>query len=149
LHPAAATGLPDRLSREAAVRLRGCNGTMRGHVIAAVPLVALGALAAPTAAAAPTPAESVSVYLTDLGANTFLAPQPALSWRRAGQPPAGATITVDTRRRYQPITGFGASFTDSSAWLVGTRLDSEERDAVMRDLFSRQGIGLSFLRQPM
>jgi O-glycosyl hydrolase len=122
---------------------------MRGHVIAAIPLVALGALAAPAAAAAPTTADTVSVYLTDLGTNTFLARQPAVSWQHAGQPPAGATITVDTRRRYQPITGFGASFTDSSAWLVGTRLDARQRDAVMRDLFSTQGIGLSFLRQPM
>ena len=71
-----------------------------------------------------------------------------MAWQ-TGRPPSGPTITVDTRRQYQQITGFGASFTDSSAWLVGTRLSSEQRDAVMRDLFSRQGIGLSFLRQPM
>jgi O-glycosyl hydrolase len=90
----------------------------------------------------------VSVSLTDLATNTYLSSQPTVSWS-SGRAPAGPTITVDTRRQYQEITGFGASFTDSSAWLVGTQLDSTRRDAVMRDLFSRQGIGLSFLRQPM
>jgi len=103
----------------------------------------------PTAAsAAPSPPAGVSVFLTDLGAKTYLGRQPAVAWQ-TGQPPSGPTITVDTSRHYQQITGFGASFTDSSAWLVGTRLSSGQRDAVMRDLFSRQGIGLSFLRQPM
>jgi len=112
---------------------------------AAVPLLAL---CPPEASAGASEPAGVSVFLTDLGAGTYLAGQPAVSWR-TGQPPDTPTITVDTRRQYQEITGFGASFTDSSAWLVGTRLDSEQRDAVMRDLFSREGIGLSFLRQPM
>ena len=111
---------------------------------AAVPLLAFLSPAAPAAASPP----GVSVFLTDLGAQTYLAGQPGVSWQ-TGQPPSGPTITVDTRRQYQEITGFGASFTDSSAWLVGTRLDSDQRDAVMRDLFSQKGIGLSFLRQPM
>ncbi len=88
------------------------------------------------------------MFLTDLATKTYLARQPTVSWH-GGQAPAGPAITVDSRRRYQEITGFGASFTDSSAWLVGTRLDRGQRDAVMRDLFSDQGIGLSFLRQPM
>ncbi|MFE9202497.1 discoidin domain-containing protein [Micromonospora sp. NPDC007230] len=88
------------------------------------------------------------MYLTDLGTNTYLSRQSSVAWH-GGRAPDGPTITVDSQRRYQEITGFGASFTDSSAWLVGTRLDNEQRDAVMRDLFSGQGIGLSFLRQPM
>jgi len=90
----------------------------------------------------------VSVFVTDLAAKTYLSRQPSVSWH-GGQPSEGPTITVDSRRRYQEVTGFGASFTDSSAWLVGTRLDSKQRNAVMRDLFSDEGIGLSFLRQPM
>jgi len=112
---------------------------------AALPLLAL---CPPEVSAAASQPAGVSVFLTDLGARTYLSRQPTVSWH-GGQPADGPTITVDTRRQYQEITGFGASFTDSSAWLVGTRLGSEQRDAVMRDLFSRQGIGLSFLRQPM
>ncbi len=99
-----------------------------------------------------TPASSteVSVYLTDLAAGAHLARQAPIAWQN-GNAPAGATITVDTSRRYQEITGFGASFTDSSAWLVGTKLDARTRDALMHDLFGigDNGIGLSFLRQPM
>src|SRR6476469_8402970 len=101
-----------------------------------------------TAVAAPDPSAGVSVVAVTLKKQKFLAPQLGMSWQR-GSAPAGPTITVDTTRRYQEITGFGASFTDSSAWLIGTKLDASQRNAVMRDLFSDQGIGLSFLRQPM
>ncbi|MER5689542.1 discoidin domain-containing protein [Streptomyces sp. NPDC002205] len=116
---------------------------------AAVSLLAL--TPAPAPAAEPVAADQqagVSVFVTDLATHTYLSRRPTVDWHR-GQAPSGPTITVDAQRRYQEITGFGASFTDSSAWLVGTRLDSKQREAVMRDLFGRQGIGLSFLRQPM
>ena len=45
------------------------------------------------------------------------------------------------------MTGFGASFTDSSAWLVA---NSPLRSQIMTKLFSpASGIGLDFLRQPI
>ncbi len=45
------------------------------------------------------------------------------------------------------MTGFGVSFTDSSAWLVA---NSPQRNAIMTRLFDpNQGIGLDFLRQPI
>src|SRR6266550_7954200 len=122
--------------------------TRRWFGIALAAVLPTVALSGGTAFAAPDQSAGVSVVVTDLGAQKYLAPQPGMSWQR-GSAPAGPTITVDTTRRYQEITGFGASFTDSSAWLVGTKLDVGQRDAVMRDLFSDQGIGLSFLRQPM
>ena len=122
--------------------------TRRWFGIALAAVLPTVALSGGTAFAAPDQPVGVSVVVTDLGAQKYLAPQPGMSWQR-GSAPAGPTITVDTTRRYQEITGFGASFTDSSAWLVGTKLDASQRDAVMRDLFSDQGIGLSFLRQPM
>lgn len=110
----------------------------------------VGGYLAPQAFAEPSPvARDVQVWLTDLSSGTRLERQPDLAWR-AGQAPGDRTIAVDERRKYQRMTGFGASFTDSSAWLVGTRLSSADRDAVMRDLFSpTDGIGLSFVRQPM
>ncbi|KUO19917.1 discoidin domain-containing protein [Streptomyces dysideae] len=120
--------------------------------VAATLLTTLPVLpAAAPASAAPTPGKA-QVWLTDLSTGTRLAKQPSVTWK-AGPAPSGSsgsTITVDTTRKYQPMTGFGASFTDSSAWLVGTKLDSKQRAALMRDLFSRRdGIGLSVLRQPM
>ena len=59
------------------------------------------------------------------------------------------TVTVDGKRRFQEIDGFGASITDSSAAVL-YRLDRATRDATMAALFDpRHGNGLSVLRQPM
>jgi O-glycosyl hydrolase len=114
-------------------------------LVAALPVVAL----CPGAASAESSqSPGVSVFLTDIRSHTYLSQQPTLAWHDGAAGPV-PTITVDTRRRYQTISGFGASLTDSSAWLIGTRLDAGQRDAVMRDLFGADGIGLSFLRQPM
>lgn len=62
----------------------------------------------------------------------------------------GSTIAVDDGVRYQRMDGFGASFTDSSAWLVANELDDDARSKLMTALFDRSdGIGLGLLRQPM
>jgi glucosylceramidase len=59
-------------------------------------------------------------------------------------------IVVDEKLRYQEMVGFGASFTDSSAYLVREVLSAEARAELMKRLFSYEdGIGLSLLRQPM
>ncbi|MEV4267017.1 discoidin domain-containing protein [Kribbella sp. NPDC049584] len=59
------------------------------------------------------------------------------------------TITVDPRTSYQTMDGFGASITDSSANVL-YRLSPADREQTMRKLFDpRQGIGVSFLRQPV
>ena len=60
------------------------------------------------------------------------------------------TINVDASKVYQEIEGFGASLTDSSAWLLFNKLDAAQRKEILQKLFDRNaGIGLSFLRQPM
>ncbi|NUR96308.1 MAG: glucan endo-1,6-beta-glucosidase [Kribbellaceae bacterium] len=59
------------------------------------------------------------------------------------------TITVDPRTTYQTMDGFGASITDSSATVL-YRLSPADREQTLRKLFDpRQGIGVSFLRQPV
>ena len=61
------------------------------------------------------------------------------------------TITVDEAQSYQTVEGFGASMTDSAAYLLNEVAPTSTRDAAMSSLFSRSGngIGLSFLRNPM
>ncbi|WP_329324678.1 discoidin domain-containing protein [Streptomyces luteogriseus] len=111
--------------------------------------------AATPASADAASGSKASVWLTHPSTKTYLSKQSSVTWKTGPVPSgssstSGSTITVDTTRKYQPMTGFGASFTDSSAWLVGTKLDRRQRDALMRDLFSRRdGIGLNVLRQPM
>ena len=61
-----------------------------------------------------------------------------------------ATVTIDASQTYQEIDGFGASFTDSAAYLIHQVLDEKQRTEVMSKLFHPgNGIGLSFLRSPM
>jgi len=63
---------------------------------------------------------------------------------------AGLTIEVNDSVKYQQIDGFGASITDSSAWLLSQKLTPAQRTALLKRLFdNKQGIGLAILRQPM
>jgi glucosylceramidase len=56
-------------------------------------------------------------------------------------------IDVEPKRQYQEIVGFGASVTDSSAWLIQTKLSAAQRAALLQELFGRGGgLGLSFTR---
>jgi len=61
---------------------------------------------------------------------------------------APAEIEVDTGKRYQRMLGFGASITDSSAWLIQHKMTSAQRQALLQELFGRSGdgIGLDFTR---
>ena len=57
------------------------------------------------------------------------------------------TIVIDDTKQYQRMVGFGASMTDTSAYLISR---STNKDELMNQLFDRQkGIGISFLRQPI
>jgi len=116
--------------------------------LGAVALVAgaAGALVAPQHAVAAAAATAVSVWETTADRSQLLSPQAGAVFN-AGGGSASQTITVNPGTGYQSMTGFGASFTDSSAWLVA---NSPQRSAIMTKLFDpSQGIGLSFLRQPI
>ena len=72
------------------------------------------------------------------------------SWLEKKLPVCTETIIIDPGETYQEIEGFGASLTDSSAWLLYKFLTPSERKKVLIDLFDPEaGIGLSYLRQPM
>jgi glucosylceramidase len=59
-------------------------------------------------------------------------------------------ITIDESQMYQSIDGFGASLTDSSAWLLANAMTPAQRQAAQEELFDpEKGIGLTYLRQPM
>jgi glucosylceramidase len=77
-----------------------------------------------------------------------LVEKPALTFGATRTP--NLTITVNDGVRYQQIDGFGASLTDSSAWLLWNKLTEAQRKEAMQTLFSSsKGAGLSVLRQPM
>jgi glucosylceramidase len=91
----------------------------------------------------------VSVWLTTTDGQNNIAPQSGLSFS-PGAGAAGSTITVNENQQFQQMTGFGAAMTDTSAYLIGTKMSTSQRSAVMTALFDpKNGIGLSFVRIPM
>ncbi|MBB3130171.1 glucosylceramidase [Paenibacillus rhizosphaerae] len=69
---------------------------------------------------------------------------------RPSVPEAADRIQIDPRTTYQEMDGFGASFTDASAYLIYRVLDEEARAKVMKRLFDpAEGIGICFIRQVM
>src|SRR5689334_10009910 len=87
------------------------------------------------------------VWVTTVDRAEQLHERAPVAFTRGGSPET--TITVDPGTTYQRMDGFGASLTDSAASVL-YRLDPAARDAAMRSLFDpRQGIGVSFLRQPV
>lgn len=95
-------------------------------------------------------AQTVSVWLTTDDQKTLLQPQAAVSFVTGGTTSI-PTVFVDELQRYQSIEGFGASFTDSSAWLMNNKIvPASSLPTVMTSLFDHTaGIGISFVRNPM
>jgi glucosylceramidase len=63
---------------------------------------------------------------------------------------ADVTVTLDSSTTYQSMLGFGASITDSSSYVMTKYLSTTALADVLTQLFDpTQGVGLSFLRQPM
>ncbi len=93
-------------------------------------------------------APAVQVWVTTGDQSKLLQQQPSVHFG----PDHGSetTVDVDEDATYQTMDGFGAAFTDSSAWLVANKLDPARRDELMAKLFAPDtGIGLSMLREPI
>jgi len=94
-------------------------------------------------------AQTVSVWLTTDDQKTLLQPQQPVLFSGGGSATI-PTVFVDELAGYQSIEGFGASFTDSSAWLMNERIPRSSLNGVMLSLFDHTaGIGISFVRNPM
>jgi glucosylceramidase len=94
------------------------------------------------------PKAEIKIYQSSEEKRESLAEKPGLAFR-TGRGPA-LTIFVDDTTKYQEIDGFGASVSESSAYLLKRKLTDAQRTDALRMLFDRQkGIGLSMLRQPM
>lgn len=96
--------------------------------------LALTATLASLANAAP-----VRAYLTTADQQHLLATSEVTTPAKAD-----AVIHVDPKRQYQKIAGFGAAITEGSAWLIRHGLKDGQRDALMRELFTREGNGIGF-----
>jgi glucosylceramidase len=101
------------------------------------------------APAPPPPPTSAAVWLSTSDGVHRLARQPDLPLGDPGQDTSGA-IVVDPADVGQVIDGFGAALTESSAWLLATRMSATQRHELLVRLFDREaGIGLRVLRLPL
>lgn len=92
-------------------------------------------------ASAPPRDEAVETWTTTSDRRLELAPS-TLPMDAHGDAPAD--IVVDAGARHQRMVGFGASITDASAWLIRHRMDATQREALLRELFGRDGDGIGF-----
>lgn len=91
----------------------------------------------------------VRAWLTTADLSTALGPQPDARFA-PGTAASGPAIAIDDGTTYQQMDGFGAAFTDTSAWLIAAKLSDATRARLMQALFSRaNGIGIDWVRIPM
>lgn len=104
-----------------------------------MPLVAL------LASGCATTQPSAQIWLTTADGASKLERQADPSIGQVGD--RTATIVIDPSKTYQTIEGFGASFTDSSSWLIRNKLPTSKRKALLRELFDRKnGLGFGLTR---
>jgi glucosylceramidase len=109
----------------------------------------LGLTAVPAAQASSPQswAPQAQVWVTTADRSELLAQRPSVTFGTT--PSTDPTIVIDPDRSYQAVDGFGAAITDSSATVL-EGLAPDVRAQTMRKLFDPvQGIGVSFLRQPI
>lgn len=110
---------------------------------------AFAALCLWAASGALASAQVVSVWLTTDDQKSLMARQAPVAFA-PGSSAQLPSIVISESQTGQTIEGFGASMTDSSAYLLNEVVPKAALGGVMQSLFSHsQGIGVSFLRNPM
>lgn len=82
-------------------------------------------------------------WVTTGDQSRLLAPEDLTMKRETGAA-SGPAVILDPDAPRQTMVGFGAAITDATAHLIQSRMSPPQRDALLRDLFGRQGGGLGF-----
>ena len=93
----------------------------------------------------PSPSASVPGWLTTADGSRRL----SVITADQIQPNAGqsADVAVDISRQYQPFSGYGASITDATAWLLMQKMGAADRAALLQEIFGAGGdLGLDVTR---
>jgi glucosylceramidase len=111
--------------------------TRRGFVGAGAGLMAMAAVPA-------TVRGADTIRVRQSAGDRRFADLPALPWA----PDTGEgtdAITLDPTTTFQDVLGFGAAFTEASAWLI-SQMAPGARAALMHELFSADGLGINVTR---
>ncbi|WAM36356.1 glycoside hydrolase family 30 protein [Caldicellulosiruptor acetigenus] len=94
--------------------------------------------------------QNLEIWLTTVDQKNLLKKQNTSDFVKKNVNKSKYIIKIDPKKKYQTMEGFGASLTDASAYLIAKVLPENEREKVLKKLFDyKEGIGISFLRQPM
>lgn len=96
-------------------------------------------LAAAAACTFSANAAPVRAFLTTADQQHLLAPSAVSASAKAGP-----VIRIDPKRQHQRMAGFGAAISEASAWLMRNGMSEAQREALMRELFTREGNGIGF-----
>ncbi len=113
-------------------------------------LATAGSLTAISSTPAAAVGQTLQVTLTTADGSTNLAPQAATTLGAVSS--GSVNVTVNDSITSQAMAGFGASFTDSSTYLLAQlkASDPTQYNALMNSMFSTStGLGMSFWRLPM
>ena len=91
-----------------------------------------------------TNGQTVNVWLTTGDETEKLSQKNNLSFSSGIE--TGTIIDISKYITYQTIDGFGASLTGSSAYNIREKMSMTQRETLMNDLFSNNGIRLSLIR---
>ncbi|MFT3982091.1 MAG: glycoside hydrolase family 30 beta sandwich domain-containing protein [Ferruginibacter sp.] len=92
----------------------------------------------------PTVTNDISYWVTNADGSALLQQQTAvLGFGTTAN--TNYNIVVDSATSYQSIDGFGYTLTGSSAQLINN-MGNSEKNALLNDLFSSSGIGVSYIR---
>ena len=91
----------------------------------------------------PSPSGSVEVRVTD--ATRRHLPAASLRWQSAPAAESANIIVVDPSKKFQPVLGFGAAFTDAACYTF-SQLPEPARQQLFEELFSPKQMGISVCR---
>lgn len=116
-----------------------------GLALAACSGAADGGVSTPPVTSTPPVLVPASGWLTTADGTSRLIPMEAPGI--ALPPGQSADVTVDPARRFQPFSGYGASITDATAWLLANKVDAASRASLLQELFGNDGaLGLDITR---
>ncbi len=98
---------------------------------------------APARAAAASNPGTIAVWVTS--EDQRLASASPVVWRPASGPAGSDSVLLDPGKKFQPILGFGAAFTDAACYMFN-QLSSEARDDLFHRLFHPSEMGLNVCR---
>ncbi len=89
------------------------------------------------------PPTNIDVWVTS--GNQRLARSSPVPWRSGSASAADDTIVLNPEKRFQPILGFGAAFTDGACYTL-TQMPAADRATLLRRMFDPSQLGLSVCR---